>query len=53
MHAAGDKFQKIDSSNKQKQKKVARHRRIFLKYGTFQIQESAFALWESNPSSKS
>ena len=37
MSAAGEKFLKIDSSNIRKQRKVARHRRIILKYGTFQI----------------
>ena len=44
MTAAGEKFLKIVSSNMQKQRKVASRRRIFLKYGTFQIQESAFPL---------
>ena len=48
MPAAGENFLKIDSSNMQKQRKVAFCRLKILKYGTFQIQESTFPTppWE-------
>ena len=44
MPAAGETFLKIDSSNMEKQRKVAHPRRKISKYGTFKIQESAFPL---------
>ena len=53
MPVEGEIFLKIDSSNMQKQRKVAHHRRRnFLKYGTLQIQESVFPSWEFNLSLK-
>ena len=44
MPAACETILKIISSNMQKQRKDTHRGRKFLKYGTFQIQESAFPL---------
>ena len=49
MPVAVETFLKIVSSTMERQRKVARRRRNFLKYGTFQIQEIVFPLLESNP----
>ena len=49
MPAAGEKRLEIVPSNMQKQRKVARCIWKILKYDTFQIEESAFPLWESKP----
>ena len=47
MPTAGVKFLKIVSSNMQKQKRVARCRGKFLKYGTFKIQGRVYFLYDS------